>query len=404
MRRADWGIRPEAKELGFMADSSLVVRTPHTPHRRVVRLLTLLVLVAVFGSACSATPSWIPVESAAGSDTISASDAASIDAAQAPEELAFVDVADEEGTAGETVEPEQPVPSDSFCSTSANIWIHSAALNLIGNAATDEMTRIAMANVAEWIERSTLFDEPAGPDHNDLFAAFSELQVMVGDDFGFDWTDFQSSTVYANSPSAQTYEAARTDLVPFLNNDCASQSMADLRSDAKARADDLTARFSAEPSTVVESDSLPGHSIFTHSSGRLIASFPTAWSYEERTGSAIVELIASPDIDRFLAGEAIDGVHLQLIEAATMDEFRSQIDATAIGSSCLRTNDLASIGTGRQNITQTFACIDHGASIVGQYNDNRGLGLIIEARFDRPEASRADLIRLTSIANSALWS
>ena len=158
-----------------------------------------------------------------------------------------------------------------------------------------------------------------------------------------------------------------------------------------------------DPSTVVESDSLPGHSIFTHSSGRLIASFPTAWSYEERTGSAIVELIASPDVDRFLASDAIDGVHLQLIEAATMDEFRSQVDATMTGSSFLRTNDLAVTGTVRQNINQTFACTEHGVTNVGQYNESRGLGLIIEGTFDRPDASSADLIRMASIANSALW-
>ena len=388
-----------------MADGSLVARTPHSPHRLAGRLLTLLVFVAVFGSACSATPTWTPVESAADTQALPGEDG---DTEAAPDALAFVDstgesTADSSDEIVEDVEPEPPVPSDVFCSTSANIWIHTAALNLLGADANEEMTDIALANAAEWIERSTLFDEPAGPDHTDMFTAFSELQAVVESDFAFDWVSFQSSSDYANSDAAKTYEAARADLVSFLSDAC-DTPMADLRSDAEARADDIAAQFQADPSTVVESDSLPGHSIFTHSSGRLIASFPTAWTYEERTGTAIVELVASPDIERFMDGEAIDGVHLQLVDAATIDDFRSQLDATRTSSSCELTNDLSDTGTVRQNITQTFTCEDHGASIVGQYNESRGLGLIIEASFDRVDASRADLIRLASIANSALWS
>ena len=375
-----------------MADGSVVAPTPQSPHRLVGRLLTLLVLAAVFGSACSATPSWVPVESAqTTSDAITETVSDEV-----PQELAFVD---------DAIAPaEIEAPSLDFCLASANVWIHSAALNLLGSDASDEMTRIAMANSAEWIERSTLFDEPSGPDHRDMFAAFTELQTVVGTDFDYDWTAFQASSNYANSSAAQTYEAARGDLVPFLDDHCDTLRMADLRSDAKARADELTAEFGTDPSTVGESDSLPGHSIFTHASGRLIASFPTAWSYEERPSTAIVNLIASPDIERFLGGEAIDGVHLQLVEAETLDGFRAQLDSTSTASSCTLTNDLSNIGPVRINITQTFACADHGASVIGQYNEGRGLGLIIEASFDRPDASRADLIRLASIANSALWS
>lgn len=386
-----------------MADGFTVARTPHTPQRRVGRLLTLLVFMAIFGTACSATPTWTTLESASGIETTSDGDDDTI----VPDALAFVDQESDvelpDDAPIDNVESAPAVPSEVFCSTSANIWIHSAALNLLGPDANKETVRIAMANVAEWIERSTLFDEPAGPDHTAMFESFTELQATIETDFAFDWVAFQSSSDYANSDAAKTYEAARSDLVSFLSDACNSP-MSDLRSDAEARATELTAEFGTTPSTVVESDSLPGHSIFTHSSGRLIASFPTAWSYEERTGTAIVELVASPDIERFLNGDAIDGVHLQLVEAATIADFRDQLAATMTGATCELTNDLADSGTVRQNITQTFACADHGASVVGQYSDSRGLGLIIEASFDRPEASRADLIRLASIANSALWS
>ncbi len=355
-------------------------------------------MVAMFGTACSAAPSWIPVETTAApatSDTADAehADAERADAEQAPVELAFVG------------EPDPlPAPSDEFCTASANIWIHSAALNLIGAEGNVEMNQIAIANVAEWLERAAMFTEGEAAERAEMFAAFAELQAIVDDDFAFDWFAFQASTTYANNPSAQTYDAFRDDLVTFINGRCESLSMAELRTEAEARAAELRTVFATNPSTVVESDALPGHSIFTHASGRLIASFPSAWSYEEGRGDAIVDLIASPDIDRFLAREALDGVRLQLVEAASVDAFRTMLDETMIGSSCARNNDLSDSGVTRINITQTFDCADHGASIIGQYNESRGLGLIIEAAFDRPDASRADLIRLASIANSALWS
>ena len=356
-----------------------------------------MLLVAVFGSACGAAPTSVSAETTDRGATAGTGE-------PAPDELAFVEDQDAIADAGEDMEPEPIVPSSEFCASSANIWIHSTALDLVGDQADIEVTQIALANVAEWIERSTLFDEPAGPDHGDMFVAFTELQTTVATEFDFDWIALQSSTSYADGDAGQTYEEARFELVSFLNEDCEGQRTSDLQGDALARANELRVEFGAAPSTVVESDSLPGHAIFTHSSGRLIASFPSAWDHEERTESAIAELIASPDVDQFLAGEAVDGVHLQLVEATSINDFRSLLDATATGSSCERTTDTTDSTAVRQNVTQTFACVDHGASLIGQYNESRGLGLIIEASFDQVEASRADLIRLASIANSALWS
>lgn len=352
----------------------------------------------LFGAACSATASWIPVETTASTDaaidvsTVDVSAAPDVVGDAAPAELAFVE--DDESSAA----------SESFCSTSANIWIHSAALNMLGAEASAEMNAIAMANVAEWLERSTLFTEDEAADRLEMFTAFDTLQQTAGEEFGFDWADFRAGTTYANHPDATRYEDARTELVSFIDRRCDSLSMVDLRRQAQARADELRASFAGPPSTLVESDSLPGHAIFTHSSGRLIASFPSKWSHEEGRSDAIVDLIASPDIEGFLTGGAYDGVRLQLVEAPTVEDFRSLIDETMIAGVCTRTNDLLDNGLVRTNITQSYDCADHGATIIGQYNDDRGLGLIIEASFDRAEASRADLIRLASIANSALWS
>lgn len=386
-----------------MADGSCVARIPQSPHRRCGRVGALLAFVSLVAAACSATPSWIPVETAEPSDTLPAETVVdkqvsaaemprAAEAEEPPETLAF------------TAETEEVVaPSDAFCEASANIWIHSAALNLISSQANTEMTQIALANVAEWLERSTLFTEEDSDSRTEMFAAFTELQKTVGADFGSDWMTFQASTFYANDAAAQTYETARGELVRFISAHCGSLSMVDLRSDAETRAEVLTDQFGAEPSTVVGSDSLPDYSIFSHSSGRLIASFPTSWSWDESRSDALVDLIASPDIESFLVNEATDGVRLQLVEAITVDDFRALIDETMTGSSCTRTDELSDRGV-RLNLTQTYECSDHGASIVGQYNESRGLGLIIEASFDRPNASRADLIRLASIANSALWS
>ena len=48
-----------------MADGSVVAPTPQTPQRSAAYLLALVLVLAVLGSACSATPSWIPVETSA---------------------------------------------------------------------------------------------------------------------------------------------------------------------------------------------------------------------------------------------------------------------------------------------------------------------------------------------------
>jgi len=326
-----------------------------------------------------------------GGDIDEAASATAATAEEVPPALAFVD------------EPEVVAPSAEFCEASANIWTHSAALNLISKG-NPEMNEIALLSVAEWLERSTLFEDEDASRRAAMFTAFVELQRTVGQDFDFDWQAFQTSTAYARDDAAQTFEAERTELGRFITEDCPDLKLSDLRVDAQVRTDELESDFSDAPSTVVESDALPGHSIFTDSSGRLIASFPTAWSYEEARGTALVDLIASPEINRFLANEAVDGVRLQLVEAPTLEDFRSQIDATMIANGCERTNDLTEDGATRFNITQTFVCGEHSASIVGQYRESAETGLIIEASFDGIEASRADLIRLASIANSALWS
>lgn len=383
--------------------------------------------MALFGAGCSATPTWIAVDSAgvtadateptsglgtvdtaadlaatdANSDSANSDGANSdgatpgeIQAGEAPAELAFVD-ADPDAV---------PAASPGFCTATANIWIHSAALNMLGADSNPEMDRVAIANVAEWLERATIFEEPASAERAVLFAAFTDLQEIVEQDFGYDWAEFQQSSEYANNTSAQTYEAARDALLPFLGTACDGVTMADLRTQADERAEELRAEFAGDPSTVVNSDALPGHSIFTHSSGRLIASFPGRWQHEEKRDDAIADFIASPDIGRFMAGEAIDGVRLQLVDAATLDDFRDLIDATMTATLCERTNDLMDTGATRLNLTQTYACDDHEASIIGQYSEERGAGLIIEAAFDGPEASRADMLRLATISNSALWS
>ena len=383
-----------------------MVLTPQPRRRRSGRLLALLVLGTLLGTACSATPSTLlSGETAAAEADVVVRDtdlqSEFGDLSTPPEQLAFVD---DDSLDDAESEMTANLASAEFCEASANIWIHSAALNLIGAEANSEMNQIAFANVAEWLEQSTLFDEDGVADRHTMDDAFAQLREMVIDDFDSDWLAFQASTIYANDEHAQTFETERAALVTFINERCDDLSMSDLRDAAQARATELTDEFATAPSTLTESESLPGHAIFTHSSGRLIASFPTAWDHEEGRGDAIVDLIASPDIERFLDNDAIDGVRLQLLPAATIDDFRALMADTMIGSSCTMTNDLSDSGVVRINITQTFACDGHGASIIGQFSEERELGLLIEASFDREDASRADLIRLSSIANSALWS
>jgi len=293
--------------------------------------------------------------------------------------------------------------SDALCTATANIWVHATALDMIGAPASPELNRVAMANVAEWLERATLFDDPLTSQRRLMFEAFIELQSIVESGYDYDWQTFNQSSDYATADAAAVYERELAALTPFVDEQCQLVETTALQADAEARAAELETEFATAPSTIVESASLPGHAIFSHSSGRLIASFPVAWDYEER-GGAIADLIASPDIESFLNGDAIDGVHFQLVEAATVDDFRGHLERTRTGESCLRTNNITDDASARLDITQSFACSDHSASLIGQYDAGSGIGLIIEASFDRVDASRADLIRLASISNSVLWS
>jgi|GEM_PF-1988726 len=398
-----------------------------------------LLLVTLFASACTtATATWIDVESstrvqteanapvldptaklALGDATGTASVPTPGDNASdaVPEELAYAadtqvgsELADEsargvvaepnveEATGDETYSPE-------LCEASANAWTYSAALNLLGDDTNTRTTQSAMGSVSEWLERSTVYDEAGTVDRIATLSAFQQLELTVRTEFGYDWSAFRASDSYTESAAAEIYETGRSELAALVHDACDGYTIDDLAADARTRAQEVIAAHQTAPSTVTESDALPGHAIFTHSSGQLIASFPAAWSHEERTtADAIVDFIASPDIARFLAGDAIDGVRLHLIDAPTIEDFRSRIDQTMVATSCDRTEDVTDTGLSRLNLTQTFDCTDHSASIVGQYRETSGRGLIIEASFDSTDASRMDLTRLASIANSALWS
>jgi len=387
-----------------------VIRTPR------VAPTILVAILAMLATACGATATWVPVEAGETAESDAPAELAfAPEAATADKAVKDTTVDQGQKRAATKTDPqaeEDPVitaASERFCAATSNSWIHSAALNRIGANGNTEMNRVAMANVAEWLERATLLaPEDTRAERDAMFAAFTQLQLTVAADFDNDWNAFQNSSDYANSEPAQTYEASRSALIPFLSQQCSTLSITDVSAAATARTQELVAEFGTAASTLVESESLPGHAIFTHGSGRLIASFPSAWSHQENAiaadSDAIVDLVASPKVDRFLNNEAVDGVRLQLVEADTLDDFATKIDATMIATGCTRTDELSEPGLTRVNITQTFVCPDHSATIVGQYSQSRALGLIIEASFDSPQASRTDLIRLASIATSALWS
>ena len=136
-----------------MAEGCCVARTPQSPHRPRGRAGALLAFIVFFAAACSATPSWIPVESAESSDAQPAE--AVVDKQVSAAEMPRASGADEPPPALAFVEEveEDVAPSDGFCEASANIWIHSAALNLISSQSNTEMTQIALANDAEWLQR-----------------------------------------------------------------------------------------------------------------------------------------------------------------------------------------------------------------------------------------------------------
>lgn len=362
-----------------------------------MRLIALVVLASLFGAACRVSPEIDIAEPAAAAQTAAeatiepADDAPAVRPSETgePETLAFA---------------EDTAASPGFCTASANIWVHSTALNVLGDDANPEMTNIALLNIAEWLERASLFVEDEAAERATLFEAFGALQDRVSDEFSSDWLAFRNSSAYANDPNAQLWEDGRKSLIGFLTEECDNISAAQLSSDADARADELRAEYSTAPSTIVPSEALPNHMIFSHSSGRFIASFPAEWGHRELAGPPAINFVSSQDIDLMLAGGAIDGVYLQLVDAVTLEDFRELIDQTLVATTCERTNDLTDTGTSRLNITQTFDCPDHAAMIVGQYSEERELGMIAQGTFGQPKASRNDLIRFGGITNSVLWS
>ena len=344
-----------------------------------------MVIVALVAGGCSATSTAAPVENE-------------------PTTLNRIDRPDSEPTSAPaaTATPEPPAFADpGFCQASGNVLLHATALDLIAPESNVEMNQIALANLAEWLERSTLQDDPRVADRLALQTAFDEIASAVSRDHNYDWQAFQATTA-AQSSAARIFDTQLADIADFLDGSCETPSSEDVALGAQERAAELIADFSIAPSTVVESDSLPGQSIFTHSSGRLVASFPSAWTWEEPRTESLVEFVASPDIDRFRAGDVIDGVRLELREVTLLADFTTMMEATATATTCVRTGEELEQGL-RLTLTYLYDCGDHSGAIVGQFSEARGLGLIIEASFDGETPSRADLIRLGSIANSALW-
>jgi len=343
-----------------------------------------VVILAVFGTACA------PLSDST-DDLTSAMPAqptiAPTSTPSPPEQLAFV----------------EPAPSDEFCETTSNIWMHAAALDLIGQNATAQMNDVALANVAEWLERATLFEE-ADSSYDELFAAFQELQATVGAEFDNNWHAFTASDIYASSEAAQAYELQQVDVANFINDSCEATTVEDLIKQAQTRAQDLNAEFGVAPGSIVPSDTVPKYSIYTHSTGRLIVTFPTHWIYEEVQSDAVVEFVAGEDTVGLLANKSADGVRLRLLPADSVDEFATLLADTLVARECTVTGEDTIEGSTRVTITQTYSCDDHGATLIGQYSPTRNVGLLIEAGFDQPEPTSGDINRLSTIANSALWS
>jgi len=143
-----------------------------------------------------------------------------------------------------------------------------------------------------------------------------------------------------------------------------------------------------------------------HSSGRLVASLPAGWEFQEIAGDDPATLLAAASTSAFNTTWETDGVLLTLIEAGTIDEFTTRLEAAtaANDTSCVENGRSSDADGSRSTIEWTYRCgARSSAVIVGIYQGDAQVGLLFEGQWDAEPSEEAGRDLIEQIAGSLQW-
>jgi len=180
--------------------------------------------------------------------------------------------------------------------------------------------------------------------------------------------------------------------------------------------DEVTDRFASELPTIGEVLETAAEGVvegaegeFTevaHSSGRLVASLPAGWEFQEIAGDDPATLLAAPSTSAFNSTWAADGALITLVEAATFDAFSGRLDGAvaANDSSCVETNRSTEIDGTRTVVERNYDCGERSSAVaVGVYQSDGQIGLVFEGQWDGDPSEEADQNMIEQIAAQLRW-
>ena len=146
--------------------------------------------------------------------------------------------------------------------------------------------------------------------------------------------------------------------------------------------------------------------VWEHGSGRLSAQLPVGWRVSEAGDG--VGFIAAPDPAGYYATWAADGVVVAIHDGLSPDDFFSLVDGTAAVQSCERFDGTDGIQPFEGTIdvlTANHRCGDEGAvaGVIAFYDNETGVGLLIEGQRDNLPDAETDREMLDAIPRSIVW-
>jgi hypothetical protein len=180
--------------------------------------------------------------------------------------------------------------------------------------------------------------------------------------------------------------------------------------------DSISNRFAAELPTIAEVLDIAVEGVVggvegeltevAHSSGRLIASLPAGWEFEEIAGDDPATMLAAASISAFSSTWASDGALLTVIAAASTGDFIARIDGAAAPNddSCVEDRQSTEVDGSRTVIQREYSCGEISKAVVlGIYESSAQVGLLFEGQWDGDPSNQVDEGLITAIAASLQW-
>lgn len=143
-----------------------------------------------------------------------------------------------------------------------------------------------------------------------------------------------------------------------------------------------------------------------HSSGRLVASLPAGWEFQEITTDDPATLLAATSTAAFNSTWAADGVLITVIESGSLDDLVARLDAAtaATDSSCVEDDRSTETDETRTVIERNYSCGERSSAVVvGIYPNDADIGLLFEGQWDDEPDAELDRDTIEQIARALRW-